>query len=41
MRAVANRTEAVKRGDAERGREIAVGAATGGTFPETETHLGR
>jgi len=39
MSAVADGAEAVERGDAESGGEIAVGAAAGGAFAQSETHL--
>src|SRR5437660_5951645 len=39
MSAVANRAEAVQRGDSERGRKISVRAATGSAFTQRELHL--
>ena len=39
MSAVADGAETVERGDAESGGEIAVGAAAGGAFAQSETHL--
>ena len=37
--AVANRAEAVERGDPESGREISVRAAAGGAFAQEEIYL--
>ena len=39
MSAVPDGTEAVERGNAERGGEITIGAAAGGGFPKRESHL--
>jgi hypothetical protein len=39
MRAVAHGAEAVQRGCAKRGSEVAVGAAAGGTFADLQAHL--
>src|SRR5256884_9835863 len=39
MSAVANRAEAVQRGDSERGRKISVRAAAGSAFTQRELHL--
>ena len=39
MSAVPDGTEAVERGNAERGGEIAIGAAAGGGFTKRESHL--
>lgn len=39
MSAVADGAEAIERGDAESGGEIAIGAAAGGAFAQGEPHL--